>query len=573
MKNSKKTIVVIIIGLILLLIAGREVKNIYVATDVLKTDKELFLAYFDQITADDGFIDPRIIQFNKKKEQIPYKNSGEIAVKVEYPDDTMEDVIEKVNDLSIRFSGKTDKLNQKAEQKIEVDYGNDVILPVEYRQDANKWGIHIDKLIKKFVAIRNEKLGVFFKSLGVERLIPIPDEVIKILEGTNQPIEFTEEEKEQLNQIYDTVLKQELLEENFSRVKLKQSESFTLELSNEQIKNIIIKLIETTKENTLLIDKINELILSLDLEEKTIDASVLDDLIKNVNDEDVSNIPNLKMTLVQSNKQLNQITIQLEENVITIAKNIEENAISYNINCDIKEIMASTNSSSLLEETSMLEQVNLYFNAQYTGLEDLSNVQENYEVGFGITKEGELMKYDYKVDIDTQFDESLSIEGLDEEVAVFLNDYDWTQVMAFLKKFGNKLLYINKTQMAELGLEEIENPLLYSNPITMLGIMFYNMASEVVTNASSLSNIQVQQFNEQFTKYEGENLSGADVNAMILTVLNSNIANQGENGKTVKVTLDGNEILEKVDSTKTYVVEGVYDTEGWIAEVKITTKN
>lgn len=577
MKSSKKIIVAIIIVLILLLMVGGAFAYVYVATDILKTDKELFFTYFTQITADDGFIDSRIQQFNEKKSNTPYENSGKITVGVEYPDDSMDKVIEKVNDLSIRFSGKTDALNQKVDQKIEIDYGNDVIFPVNYRQDVNKFGIQTDKVSKKFIAIRNENLEEFIENIGGESIASMPNKIMEItemLEETNQQIEFTEEEKNQLSQIYGTLLKQELLEENFSSVKLEQSKSYTLELSNEQVKNIIIKLIETTKENTLLIDKINELILSQDLEEETIDVSVLDDLIKSINDEDISNIPNLKLTLVQSNKQLNQITIQSEENVITIVKNITGNAINYNINCDITETTDASNSNSIFgEETSESKQVNSYFNAQYTGLESLSYIQENYEFGFEITSEGESMKYDYKVDIDTQFDESVLIEGLDKDVAVFLNDYNETQVTNFLTQVGMRLLEINKTQMEELGLKEQENPILYSNPITMLGIMVYKMASETITNTPSLSDYEIQMFNERFTKYEGNNVSGADVNAMIASVLNSNIANQGESGKIVKVTLDGAEMSEKVDSAKTYTVEGVYDTEGWIVEMKITTNN
>ena len=574
MKSGKKIIgAIIIIALILLLMVGGAFAYIYIKTDIFKTNKELFFTYFTQITADDGFIDSRIQQFNEKKSNTPYENSGKITVGVEYPDDSMDKVIEKVNDLSIRFSGKTDALNQKVDQKIEIDYGNDVIFPVNYRQDGNKFGIQADKLSKKFISIRNENLEEFVENLGGESAASIPNKIFSISELIMEEIVFTEEEKSQLNQIYGTILNQGLLEENFSSIKLEQSESYTLELSNEQLKNIIIKLIETTKENTLLIDKINELILSQDAEAQTIDASVLDNLIENINEEDISNIPNLKFTIVQSNKQLNQITIQFGENSITIEKNVAENSTNYKINCNITETMASSDSSSILEEESKPEQVNLYFNVQYTGLDSISYVKENYEFGLDITIEEKTMKYDYKVDVNTQFDESILLEGLDEEVSVFLNDYNEEQVTNFLTQVGMRLLDINKTQMEELGLKEQENPILYSNPITMLGIMTYNMASEALTNTSSLSDYEIQMFNERFTKYEGNNVSGADANAMIATVLNSNIANQGESGKIVKVTLDGTEISEKVDSTKTYIVEGVYDTEGWIAEMKITTNN
>ena len=277
MKSGKKIIgAIIIIALILLLMVGGAFAYIYIKTDIFKTNKELFFTYFAQITAKDGFLDQRIQQFNEKKSNTPYENSGKITVGVEYPDDSMDKIIEKVNDLSIRFSGKTDALNQKVDQKIEIDYGNDVIFPVNYRQDGNKFGIQTDKLSKKFISIRNENLEEFVENLGGESAASIPNKIFSISELIMEEIVFTEEEKSQLNQIYGTILKQGLLEENFSSIKLEQSESYTLELSNEQLKNIIIKLIETTKENTLLIDKINELILTQDAEAKTIDDSVLD---------------------------------------------------------------------------------------------------------------------------------------------------------------------------------------------------------------------------------------------------------------------------------------------------------
>ena len=51
--------------------------------------------------------------------------------------------------------------------------------------------------------------------------------------------------------------------------------------------------------------------------------------------------------------------------------------------------------------------------------------------------------------------------------------------------------------------------------IISLGIGIFNMASEQVYNAGDLSEYQIQQFNEKFTKYEGENKSGSEVNAML----------------------------------------------------------
>lgn len=558
--KGKKIVSIIIVLLILLLIAGGAFAYAYIATDIFKTDQEMFFKYFAQITAEDGFIEKGIVDFEKKKMQTPYKNSGEITINLEDPGELDEKILGKLNELVIKFDGQTDSVNQKTEQNIEIDYGNNVVLPISYKQDGNKFGLQSDKLSKQYIGIRNEKLKEFVTKFGVEDVSEIPDKIE--LSNVEEKVIFTDEEIEQLKQIYGTVLQQELLEENFTRVKTQQNESYTLELSAEQIKNIIIKMLEATKSNTMIIDKINELILEQDPEIEKIDVAVIDDLIKSINEEDISEIPNLRLTIVQSNKQLKQIMIQLGENQIIIEKSSVQDSIAYDINCDIKE--ESVNSFSLIEEAEPA-MINIYFKLQYTGLETLSNVQQMYQFGFCRSEGEEKLGYDYTININNQFDESISINSLDKSNTVFLNDYDKEQVTKFLSQVGTKLLEINKNQMTELGLKEYENPILYSNPITMLFIMQIEAMNAI--KDSSLEDYEKQKFNQTFTSYEGQMVSGSDVNAMIHIVQNSNLVNEE---KSVKVTLDGNEVTENVDSSKIYKVEAVYDIDGYIAEMRVS---
>lgn len=576
MKRGKKILVVIMIILILLLLAGGAFAYVYMATDILKTDKELFFKYFAQITSEDGFIDQRITDFTEKKKQNAYENSGNISVNAQLAED-LGISTEKLNDLSISFKGKVDPLNEKVEQNIEIDYGNDVIFPVNYRQDGNKIGLQIEKLSKKFIAVRNENLKEFATNLGVEDVSEIPNQ-IKISEK-KQELEFSTEEIEQLKQIYGKVLEEQLLDENFSSIKTEQSESYTLTLSNGQQKNLIVKLLEKTKQNTLIIDKINEIIEQNNLDIEKITTEDIDEQIKSINEEDISNISDLKLTLIQSNKQLSQITIQSGDSKITIQKNTTSDELSYEINCEIKA--ENKEIGGIFEEgKSNTSQLDFYFNAQYTGLQDLTDVQSNYKIGFGIGAEDKSMEYDYKVNTNTQFKGSVSIEEFNEDGTMFLNDHDKEQVINFLSQVGTKLVEINKTQMEQLGLKEYENPLLYSNPITTLGIMVYSTASDVVDDAS-LSTQEINSFNAMFTPYIGEEIKGSEVNVMIETVLSNNLQYEMESGKIVKVTLDesvlieGNEdtVSNTLDSSKLYVVEAVYNDDGYVSEMKITTKN
>lgn len=483
MRNSKKIIIPILVILILLLIAGGAFAYVYMATDLLKTDKEVFFKYFSQITAEDGLIDKRINDFNEKKKQNSYKNNGEITAEVEYPDESLSQIIEKIKDLSIRFEGQVDNVNQNLEQNIKIDYGNDVVFPLKYRQDGNNYGIQIDGLSSKFIAIRNENLEELLGNIITDdgKIVSSQDKIqstTDLIDKLNKAIEFTEEEQKQLKEIYGTVLEQQLLEENFSSVKDGQNVSYTLELSFEQVKNIIIKMLEATKQNTLIIDKLNEIALLLDEDVQKMEVSDIDEIIENIKDEDSSGKSNIKLTLVQSNKFLNQIILETQDKKLTIEKSIKDNNLNYIINSEINETADSN--SILQEEKEISEKFNCHFNVKYAGLENLNSVQEIYEIGFSTTSEDKVMKYDYKINCNTDFVESVSVEELDKDVALFLNDYNESQLTPFLGQVATRISEINKKQMNKLGLKENENPLFYSNPITMLVISFANMASETV---------------------------------------------------------------------------------------------
>ena len=589
MRSGKKLIISIIVILILLLISGGVFAYVYITTDIFKSDRQLFVEYLAQIISEDGFIEKEVQDFNQKKLQNPYENSGVITVKIQYPKEFVEpEIAEKVNDLSIKFSGKTDVENQNIEQNIEVDYGNNIIFPLSYRQYNNKFGLQFEKLSKQYISVRNENLKELAEKLGAEEVSGIPD-TLEISE-LNQGIQFSEEEKNQLIQIYGNVLLNELGNERFSTQKVENGESYTLELNNEQIKQLIIKILEVTKQNTLILDKINEIILEQNPEAEKIDISIIDDIIKNLNNEkksnsltniidkaediieggnskDIADIPNLKLTLVQNNKKLKQIIIESGQSKIMIIKSNLDGKLSYSINCEVTQ--NAEIGSMFQEKTSETEQVKLYFDIQYTGLQDLNNVQENYEIGYNFTTDGESMNGEYKFTNTIQFKDSISIQKLDENNAVFLNDHTKEQVSNFISQVGTKLGEINKKQMESLGLKEDENPLLYSNPIVMSGYMVFKEASETIEKID-LSEAEKQAFNDRFRMYEGEKRRGSEINVLIKTTQTNNLKYPD---RLVKVTLNGNEVNDSVERAELYQVEAIYNDDGIITEMRVTTQN
>lgn len=584
MKKGNRILVVLII--IIILIAGGAFAYAYFATDLLKNDEELFFTYLSQVTAEDGFIDKNIKEYQEKKEQTPYENSGKFTVVADLPEE-IGTAVDKVNDLSINFSGKADPSNKKVEQEIEIDYGKGVTFPVTYKQDKDTYGLKFTRVSSKFVAIRNENLKEFAQNVGISDVSEIPNKIE--LTETKETIEFTQEELEQLKQIYGAVLEEQLTKDNFSSVKTSDSESYTLKLSGEQLKNVIIKMLEATKPNTLLIDKVNEIISQESEDVETLTTQDIDEMIESINDEDTSKILDFKVTLAQKNKMLNQIECEYGSNKLTIVKVDENDQLTYSIKLQVNGTQSSGETEDSSDDTNTYianygssiindMQLNLYINVQYTGLQGLSNIQEKNQIGFEIGTEDVNLKYEYNIDNNVQFKNKLTIDTFDSSKAVFLNDYDGEVITNFITQLGTKILEVNKEQMQELGLEETQNPLIYSNPITTM-VMVYNMALETI-DSTSFESQAIEAFNSSFEMYEGER-RGSEVNAMLIKIISNNVQYQDESNKIVKATLDGEEIITgtettlttRTDTSKKYTVEAIYGDEGLITEMKITTNN
>ena len=106
--------------------------------------------------------------------------------------------------------------------------------------------------------------------------------------------------------------------------------------------------------------------------------------------------------------------------------------------------------------------------------------------------------------------------------------------------------------------------------IISLGLVVYNMAAETVQGVS-LSDTEIQAHNDKFLRYEGEAQRGSQVNAMLQTVLSSNM-NETDEGKKVTVyngsgtasVLLGTSSTtspNRVDTGESFHVWVVYDTD------------
>ena len=74
--------------------------------------------------------------------------------------------------------------------------------------------------------------------------------------------------------------------------------------------------------------------------------------------------------------------------------------------------------------------------------------------------------------------------------------------------------------------------------IISLGIMVYRQASGVV-DSNAMDEVAVSSFNEKFQQYVGDNVRGANVNALINTIIQNNLSNSDDTSKQVKLVGSG----------------------------------
>ena len=114
--------------------------------------------------------------------------------------------------------------------------------------------------------------------------------------------------------------------------------------------------------------------------------------------------------------------------------------------------------------------------------------------------------------------------------------------------------------------------------IISLGLVVYNNSASTVQQAN-LSSQEIQAQNEKFTRYNGTNKRGSEVNSLVQTVLNHNL-NTTDDGNKVTVKGDINLATTatsigdgaRADTSALYTITVNYDGAGGLVKTINVTK-
>lgn len=546
-KKNTKILLILIIIIVIIILAG--VGILVFATDIFKSDKEMFFKYMADIgDSKKGFIDDGLKQYFEKKNNTPYNDEGEFSVNIS--SDNEQKKFENVNNFNISFSGQVDTANSKAAQNISLNYSNDVKFPINYKQIENKIGLQTKYVGSKFVAIETEKLNKLSEDLDdVESYGEMVDKLQKM-----GKVELTEDEKSHIKDTYITVINQQLEKDKFSKVKESDMSGYKLSLTGTDLQNVLVKLLETLKNDQTTVDKLNEY-LKIQKNSAKITASQIDDAIKSIKDDTDFSDKNFEIAVYQKNRDVCKLVIETTEGTIAIEKKIEGNQQNIVVSYEMKEDKKSK----------------ISFSANFENLESLQNIKENYELIMSLPEvaesstttdvDSEVVVYKYNFSNDVNFTDSATVEDFSSDNSLMLTDYDSDQVSNFLNAVVERISEVNEQQMGQLGLEASENPIV--NIIPSIGLYLGNMNVLNQVN-SNMSEAEINNFNQKFEAYESTNLKGVTVKGLLSTISLNNQSEETSN-EVKEINYNGEEyeaseqnitlIKGEIDTEKSYRVE------------------
>ena len=503
-KKSKRLIIILIIAVcILIILAG--LAYAILATDFMKSDKELFFKYATQIfEKDNGMIENELDQYYEKQKNTPYSNSGNFNVDISSSDQSFSSEIKNTNNMNITFSGQTDYAGEKVMQDISINYSDSVKLPLSFKKVKNVMGIQTEYVGSKYITIDNTKT---LDSSGQESNISLNNTTKEMEKLTDIfDIEITEQEMNHIKNTYMGILNNNLQDSDFSKVNENNKKGYKLSLTSDKQKEILTKILENLKNDEITLNKLNELIKKQRNSNK-ITSDDIDDAIEAVDRS--QDLKDISITVFQENKAISKVVIEKDEFKVSVEKVKIGNELQYNISLEMVENNEITSK--------------IYFNIKYTGLDTLQNIGEDYELGLEYTISGnneQTYSYKYKLKNEITFQETSNIGDFTEANSLNLNNLETEQRTNFMNALTQRLTEVNEKQMKALGLSANENTIM--NIIPELSLYTNGLGLK----DDELNQIEVSAFNAKFELYEGTNLGGGTVKGLLTTIAENNGINQ-----------------------------------------------
>lgn len=575
--KGKKILVIVIIIVAVLAVAGTVFGYLFLKTDLLKSNKELFAKYVNQnFDSFKEISNLKIIDTYKNlKNEDKYESNSELNV-----------IYSKGGEVSSPYNNLKAKLNiQKDDEQNyyyadgQVLFADEEYLESEIIKENEIYGVRFSDVVKQFVGIKNdENLENVAKDIGIDSIYL--ESIIDIIDGTREASDevISQKDRTEIKDQYSKIITDAVIQGNFSKQKNAvitynnasiKTNAYTVTLTSQQVEDMIVKILNNAKQDTSILDKFSGY-----FDEDNF-KNQIDDLIDKITNE--LEIPSAKITVYENNKKTIRTVIEFGVNKV-IVENTEkdgENISDLKFSITLNDTMYEFETKISKKDTDNDEKIeidvqNLDENNNYniSFLTNMQKSEDNITLSSTVTYKKDILNIKVSVDNDVNIGKSFEKkQALLERNHIVLNDMQAERRKKIIDELKEKV-----PEKAEVRTELL---------LEALGIKIKEENKEQENPDYVMPQVEINKFNSKFEFYTGDEVTSSNVKVLLsivkdhlinaeVTEINPENATGTVRPEDVKYIFklniekdkanetEGNKVVEKIKDNKKYKVSITY---------------
>ena len=552
---------------------------------MFKSNKTLFFKYFGKNSENIKEIEEIFESTEYEKNLQNNKYTDDINIKVNYTNNlqtTSEDNSNTINNVKLLIKGEEDKNNKYSYKDFKLEKDKNIatntenqsssensnesnnkeqnIMEVEYIKNDNNYGIRFSDLFKQYLLVENNNLKDLFRKIGYseQELENVPDS-IEINDITLSDIKFTEDEIKQLSEKYSEIINKKVSKEKFEKnskqvitinEKNITTNAYILKLTNEELNNLYVDLLESLKQDEIILNKIESIqnkINSINInssESKDLKESFAEEIdlqIEKINKTNIGNQETKIIVYENSGKTIrtaiqgkdyeinfDYINTQDEKNIELIVKKDEIETYNIKLKKDKDGIKLDIYSN---DETNPIK-ISLEQNKNESDKKCSNNINLKYENANSKLE----VSAEQEINIVDNFENE---NTLNDQNSILLNGLEKEQLQAVLNQVSEEVQQKINSISEEVKINDIQEIL------EELGIINKQQNIE----AGGITETEKNRFNSKFEILKGEELDNENVLKVVEAVKDNIINAQVDTNEEIKIEISRNESNQDIEKS------------------------
>lgn len=473
MKSKKGLIAAIVVAIIIILaLAGG---LIYAKTDLFKPADKLFYKYL--LGEKTEFDYDEFLEEVKNAEEKEYSSNGEINANIDMQSISAyaRNNLNNINKFKIEFEQKNKPNENKMSSNIKLSYDNKDVVEADLVKNSDIYGIQSDIMHDKYIVVENNNLKELAKKLGIDEE-NIPDKFEQV--EAYDLLYVSKEDRKEIVDKYKQVVNNKIGKDKYTAEKNVETEingekvktnTYKLTITEKEVYETIKSILETAKDD----EKTQELIISKyeminknvqNSEELTKDniKDYIDDLISDV-DRELKYASEDSMDIIVYVNKGKTVKIEAKESEDTISAEFFEKDNKNNIVISIEdyklnieyELKEESNNKNLKGTITILsdneEQGKIDYEIAIKGT--IGKGKNEITAKFNIEADEEKIELNIKENVN--YDEKVTIEDLDSDKIVKLNDMSEDEIKDLFMEVYKKVQTDLPKVLEETGISEL----------------------------------------------------------------------------------------------------------------------